>query len=315
MNERLLVAIKEKIPQRSKLVDVLADILFLEKESVYRRLRHEVPFTFAETAIISKELGISLDNIIRENGLTMRPFQLDSIEYTDLFDIDYGLVEQHVDFFGQSRTSSFSETAEACNVLPISLYARSELLSRFYLFKWLYQVSPIGSICLRDIKINERLARIYQSFFDESKYMNDTTYIWDHSIFQYLVNDLQFFRSIQLITGEEIALFKEELSGFLDYTENIAIDGRFEETGKSVRCYILDINLEACYSYAVINNQYISYIRAFILNSVLSTDQYAFDWVKSWIECLKRSSTLVSGSGEKHRVSFFNRQRKIIDSL
>ena len=33
------------------------------KEAIYRRLRGEVPFTFQEAAVISKELGISLDRI------------------------------------------------------------------------------------------------------------------------------------------------------------------------------------------------------------------------------------------------------------
>ena len=40
------------------------DILYLGKEATYRRLRGEVPFTFAEVATISQHMGISLDKIV-----------------------------------------------------------------------------------------------------------------------------------------------------------------------------------------------------------------------------------------------------------
>ena len=49
--ENLVAAIKEKIPGRGKLTNQLADLLMLEKEAVYRRLRGDVPFTIFEIAI------------------------------------------------------------------------------------------------------------------------------------------------------------------------------------------------------------------------------------------------------------------------
>lgn len=62
--DNLLNAVREKIPQRTVLVNTLVDLLCIEKEAVYRRLRGEVAFTFAEIVTIANEFGISLDNLI-----------------------------------------------------------------------------------------------------------------------------------------------------------------------------------------------------------------------------------------------------------
>ncbi len=62
-NTNLIEAAKEKFPPKGQLADMLMDTLYIGKEAIYRRLRGEVPFTFQEAAIISKELGISLDRI------------------------------------------------------------------------------------------------------------------------------------------------------------------------------------------------------------------------------------------------------------
>lgn len=46
--ENLVTAIKDKFPGRGVLTNKLADLLMLEKEAVYRRLRGDVPFTIFE---------------------------------------------------------------------------------------------------------------------------------------------------------------------------------------------------------------------------------------------------------------------------
>ena len=44
-NTNLIEAMKEKLPLKEKLADMLMDTLYIGKEAVYRRLRGEVPFT------------------------------------------------------------------------------------------------------------------------------------------------------------------------------------------------------------------------------------------------------------------------------
>ena len=53
----LIIAMKERIPKGQNLANSLADILYMGKEAVYRRLRGEVAFTIDEVALLSKKLG------------------------------------------------------------------------------------------------------------------------------------------------------------------------------------------------------------------------------------------------------------------
>ena len=64
LNTNLIEVMKEKIPDGGNLANTLMDILYIGKEAVYRRLRGEVPFTLNEASIISKKLGVSLDQIV-----------------------------------------------------------------------------------------------------------------------------------------------------------------------------------------------------------------------------------------------------------
>ena len=57
-NTNLIEAMKEKLPLKGKLADMLMDTLYIGKEAVYRRLRGEVPFTLQEAALVSRKLGI-----------------------------------------------------------------------------------------------------------------------------------------------------------------------------------------------------------------------------------------------------------------
>ena len=95
-------------------------------------------------------------------------------------------------------------------------------------------------------------------------------YILDHLVFHYLVTDMLFFASINLITPGELKELQEELMLLLEKLERFTAKGRHEET---------------------------------------------FNRLKSWMNSLKRSSTLITVSGEKERVRFFNDQRQLVSDM
>ena len=56
-------------------------------------------------------------------------------------------------------------------------------------------------------------------------------------------------------------------------------------------------------------------LKAFTLNVISSFDLETFNRLKSWMNSLKRSSTLITVSGEKERVRFFNDQRQLVSDM
>lgn len=53
-------------------------------------------------------------------------------------------------------------------------------------------------------------------------------------------------------------------------------------------------------------------LKAFTLNVISSFDLETFNRLKSWMNSLKRSSTLITVSGEKERVRFFSDQHRLV---
>lgn len=314
--DNLMNAIREKIPQKSVLVNKLVDLLCIEKEAVYRRLRGEVAFTFSEIVTIVNDFGLSLDNMVGTVTAKSRPFQLKLVDFLKPDDIDYEMLEQYVDILAQAREDDKSELIDCTNILPMQLYMKYKYIMRFYLFKWLYQCGALGKTRrFEEIEVTDRFFSLQMSTVEESKYIRTSYYILDPLIFQYLLNDINYFASVNLIRQEDVKRLKEELLKFLNEMETLATRGVFEETGNKVFFYISGVNFDTSYWCVQVKNYHISMIKTFMLSSVASLDEGTYDKLRKWLRALIRSSIMISVSGEKQRVAFFEAQRQLINSL
>ena len=124
-----------------------------------------------------------------------------------------------------------------------------------------------------------------------------------------------FFASINLITPGELKELQEELMLLLEKLERFTAKGRHEDTGNEMYIYLSNINLDKSYSYVSSQNCHLSMLKAFTLNVISSFDLETFNRLKSWMNSLKRSSTLITVSGEKERVRFFNDQRQLVSDM
>lgn len=311
----LLTAIRNSVPSETNVARYLMEVLCLGKEAVYRRLRGEVPFTLDEAATISGNLGLSLDNMICLNSARNKPFQLQVISHVNPLEIDYTHMEEYIDLISQSRKDPYTEIGSAANIFPPTLFLRYKHLTKFFMFKWLHQSSNTNLVkSLDDIRITDRQADIHKRYIEESMYISNTYYIWDNMVFQYLVNDIKYFSELNFITKEDTLAVKEDLLIFTDDMEIMAAKGQ-NEAGTKLQFYLSNINFESTYSYLQTNSYRFSYLKVFTLDLVVSKEPGMFDNLKSWIQSLKRLSTLISESGEMQRVCYFNKQRELINTI
>ncbi|WP_455640070.1 helix-turn-helix domain-containing protein [Parabacteroides sp.] len=316
IHEKFVKAIRERIPHKATLTNTLVDLLCIEREAVYRRMRGEVAFTFEEIATISNKLGISLDNLVGSYSVKSRPYQLCLVEYIDPIEDDYKMWETYNERLKEAREDPASSSVECMNVLPTIFLLDYNFISRFYLFKWYNQYGYSEKTAhFRQIEPAEKFREVQRITAIESKHVKNTTYVWDPLIFQYIVNDIRYYSSVHLIDAEEVGLLKRDLLRFVDEIEDLAARGTYKETGNPIQFYISNINFDASYSYLETKNLHISIIRAFILNTVISFDEKAYEIFHNWLQALLKSSTMISVSGEKQRIMFFEKQRAIIGSL
>ena len=178
----------------------------------------------------------------------------------------------------------------------------------------MYQNENIGCKHFDELEIPAKLQDIQKDFVNAAEQIHSTSFIWDSNIFSHIVNDLEYFSSIQLISDKARQEIKEELLLLLDELENLARKGKFESDNE-VNIYISNINFEATYSYVESSNVHLSMIRVYAINSITTQDIEMCKSLKEWIQSLKKFSTLISVSGEMQRIQFFQKQREIIDTL
>lgn len=95
----------------------------------------------------------------------------------------------------------------SANIIPQTLYLKHELLAKFRLFKWMYQNKYIDCKSFEELDIPPKLVNIQKDYVAMTRHIHSIDYIWDNMIFQHLINDIQYFASIHLISDET----KEEI--------------------------------------------------------------------------------------------------------
>lgn len=313
LHENLLNELKLKIPNNAELVNTLSDILSLGKEAIYRRLRSDVQFSLEEASLISYRIGISLDQL-NNVSILKRPFIFKIADFANPQEKDYKLISEFVDFLDFIKDSPDTEIGMAVKLIPDALHLHYRYITRFYLFKWIYQYDNNNIKKFENVVGTDRILEILNKMGDLLRHIKKTYYIFDQKIFENFTDDIRYFKSIGLVNDNDIKLLKDDLHVCLDDIEMLASKG-MNTLGNKVEIYLSNLNFEAGFSYVKSENYKLSIIRAFTMYDITSSDVITFDNSQKWMQSLKRASSLISESGEIARSNFFDRQRQIVDDL
>ena len=308
-------AIQSKIPQRAALANTVTELLDIDKDAVYRRLRGEVSFTFTEMATIAKKLGVSLDGVVGIDSAQSKPTQVVMTKHVNPTAVDYKIFKDYVDLLKFIKDEPDTKFMESGNSISRNIIFDYDYLTRLYVFGW-SQASSFGSdLKFHEIVIPEPFRVLQKNCCLYSRHIKSTQYVWDRSIFQRLVDNIKFSARIRQINDEDIAAIKVELTQLINRLEKLADTGRHEDTGNEALIYISDLYLETSYSCIESKNLRVSLFKAFLLNLSSALDAEVFNEVSTWIRALQKMATLITVSGEKTRTEFFNSQRKIVNTL
>jgi hypothetical protein len=184
------------------------DLLFIEKEAAYRRLRRDVVFTINEIVKIASAWNISLDEMIGVNSKQVS-FQMQKINYINPSIEELNYLRSIIRSIDNFRNHPSTEIMEICNKLPRQLLAGYENLNRFYLFKWMYQYgNEYESVPYSKIVVSAEKREVDQAYSQAIKQVSSSSFIFDKMIFEFLVSNIRYFHSIRMITDQEKELIK-----------------------------------------------------------------------------------------------------------
>ncbi|GEM_PF-591672 len=318
INEAFVEVLLSRIPKKNQLVDYIADALSIEKETAYRRLRNVTMFTFSEIAILARKLNFSVDEIIINaekqvpiSNMMLHSYFSEKGEATDEWkDQSYehivGLIQE-----------SDSEFGMALKNIPLPLLSPYVALSKFYKFKYEQHANnPSRAILFKEIKLQDTKENNFDNTNIIFQQISHTIYIWDRKIIPTIIDDINFFKSLGLMDNDDVLSLKNELIALMNELEETTAKGYFEATENKIDFYISDEDIDSTYVYFSSEKICLSAVISHLYYSIIShNNQSKCKEVKDWIASMKYNSTLISGTGGKERIQFFNKQREIISTL
>ena len=315
VQENFIAVIREKLPQEQKLVNYLEEKLILGRESVYRRLRGEIPFTFAEVMTLSLDLKFSVDNIIgaKKDGNAL--FNIHMLQSSNCLSIYKNKMLEYGRMFREMSKRPNSRARVSINTLPYYFHIKYENLSRFRIYKFLHQSQKIGvNDKFEDFKLPAEVLETHQLFNQDIQKIPDITIIMDNNIFWSAAKDIEYFFRRGLLNADDLRVLQDELLDVVDMLEEMATKG-VSRSGSKVSIYYSSVDLEASYLHFESDDWNFAQVRVFSISAIDSYDERLCKIQKEWIDSLKKYSILISGSGEIQRFEYMNKQRGYINKI
>ena len=314
-NDSFIKALYEKYPQKSQLMKELSDLLHIEREAVYRRLRQDVIFSMQEVVKISAAWNISLDQITNiYSGLV--PFFMQPVNYLEPSDQELKFLRHIIYSINLVKDEPDTEFRNICNKLPRQFLTGFEQLYKFNLFRWMYKYgNGKYPVPFSQVNVSEEKIRLKAEYYSAIKNVPKSNFLFDENLFEYLINDIRYFHSIKMITCEEKKYIKNDLFSLLNYLKEVARSGCYPETNNEVNLYISRLTIDTNYSYVLTKLANICFVHVFDTFEIHTYEPDMVANFKTWMQLKQRSAIQISGVDEKSQIDYFEKQYRTVSSL
>jgi hypothetical protein len=312
----LTTKILSNIPKNLKATEYLMGVLNISKESSYRRLRGEIPFTFAEVSKMALDLGFSVDEVISLGDRSQATFSVDLGSPEEDFSAFTKMMQ---DYYAGLTCVTEAQNGEAIvamnNVLPFFL-AHFDSLFRFAYFKSTHKNSKISMRnTLSETALPKELEEIQAAIKAQiSSCTKPVTIIIDSNIVTNLINDIIYFHKRKLVTAAELKTLKADLLSLLDATEDMAQTGFFAESVE-VNLYLSFVNVDSNSLYMKCDDREVSSFYLYNLAPINTSNRAVCEMHRKKIDSLKKYSRLITQSNEIIQSSYFDQQRTNVQQM
>jgi len=314
-NDLLSAKILESIPENIKPIEFLTELLNIGKESAYRRMRSEIPFTFEEVTKLALELDFSVDEIIGKNKEERIFLDLQANSTASHEESFLATLQEYYKYVDLLCNAREKEIFVALNRLSFASIIGYDSLFKLYYYNWKHQTYNISiNDTFSDTVIPHEINVIRHQFKLIRPNLYNVHYIIDRDIFQNITRQIQYYYNRKLITDDEIAMLKEELGLVLKNMEVIMQTGS-NETGASASYYLSLLDIETNTNCATFDGNIASLYWMHPVNSICIVNQEVCRMQKRWIEAIKKYSILVTLSNEILQAEFINKQNQYLNNL
>ncbi|MDR0429018.1 MAG: hypothetical protein LBH58_00880 [Tannerellaceae bacterium] len=316
--ELLIKNIIASIPPNIKPANYLMDVLDIGKDSVYRRLKGEVPFSLEEIVSILQLLDVSLDEATGLNRAGKLKFNDLSSAVLSNKESFVSMVEKYIGFLSKKKRTHSSITVTATNRFPIAFSLGLEYLFKFFYYKWVYQSDETPSnVLFEDVNIPDNIKQLCSKIKSYFMTLNDHhthSIVLSPNIYSQTIREIQYYYKRKLISLDEIKLIQKDFSDQINKIEKMAQTG-VNDFGANYFLYLSSLNIESNCTCLKTDNAEWSYFWTTSSVPVETSESTICNMNYDWIESLKKYSTLITKSNELLQAAFFDKQRYYINNM
>jgi hypothetical protein len=313
INHRLVELVLKNIPSNIKPVSFLMESLDLSRESAYRRIRGEIPFSIEELANLSMHLNFSIDDVM--NGIKKDRASFDFIPATsDSYSAFLMMLQRNYLHVKKLAEAQDSETIQALSRFSPICQVFHDQIFKFAYYKWLHQNKETSSnFTFSELILPPDLSIWQKKIQVETKKVTNNTMILDPNIFLNLIQDVTYYYQRNLINNDELATIKEEIADLIRVYETMARTGVLDP-GANIYLYLSPLCVGADIGYSYYDSIHTAFFWIFTVNPIRIYNSEICSIQKKWLNSLKRQSTLISQSNEILQTEFFNTQRNHLNN-
>ncbi|MES2890720.1 MAG: hypothetical protein V4725_01875 [Bacteroidota bacterium] len=312
--------LKSKLPAHLALVDEIAEFLNISNDSAYRRIRGEKSISFEELQKLCVKYNIYLDQLLHMNSNSFVFNGQLKTAAENSFEDWLGNILMQLQLFNSHRRKHIYFLMK--DIPPYVHFLMPEL-AKFKFFFWMKSILHYKS--LQGVKFDLDDTR-YEKYEPTVKKIIELylkipmTEIWNVESIESTLRQIAFYRDAGSFKnpGDVKLLYNkvEEMINHLERQAEVGLKFRVnqepEETSSEYGLYVNELILGDNTIMAELDDTRITFLNYGVLFVVYTMDQRFNDAMKDNLENLVKKSMMISKSGEKERVRFFNGLRQKI---
>lgn len=314
--------IKDLIPPNNSMVHVLAELLDVSTDSMYRRIRGETSLTFDEVSILCNYYKISFDSFINLessnvtfNYTLMEEGELSIKKYLTSMRDDLKII----------KAANHPLITLACEDIAIFHSLNEFGLAAFKMMYWMKAILNVPE--LEDKKFSFNLVSTELSKLGKEIYelycSIPSIEIWTDTTIRGIIKQIEFFwKSGMFETKSDAIRVIDSLKNTIQCIQKQAEEGskvidRNKNQGEvdNFSLYFSEIELTNNCVLVNLGNVHAVYLSHLTFTTINTSNSTYCQQTSKWLENLKRKSTLISTVAEKVRYQFFQGIYKNIEFL
>ncbi|GHV31804.1 hypothetical protein FACS1894177_07040 [Bacteroidia bacterium] len=315
LNAKIIDEIKKRLTNKEKAVHYLMDTLCIAKESAYRRLKSQIPFTFEEVVTIAQNLDFSIDKILGRSTDNRVFFDM-PVDITQApAKIFQDMLENSCLILRNLASSEKQNIIAAINQLPFSFLP----LKTLFKYEYCHYLYTNGYIPLMtrfsDIAITPQMESLHEKCSDYFTHLRNVTGIIDNTFCSRIIKKIQYYHDLGLISNEDLKALQADLFKLFEIFETMVRTGK-NHAGSAYSIYYSSHSIDSNSLYYEYDNKTMSQIWLYPESPIIiKNNPLICNMQKRWLESIIRNSMLITKSNNIQQIEILRDIHKQISEL